>query len=86
MINAQISHSIEAMEIVLEIDFSTIRMETRETMDFFLVLHRTEGDNSQKKIHTANHEVIDLTILVSADLMVDLRLFLPLTNKNSHKI
>ena len=38
-INAQISHSIEAMGIDLEMDLSTIRMETGETMEFFLVLH-----------------------------------------------
>ena len=39
MINAQISHSLEAMEIDLEMNLSTIRMETGETMEGFLVPH-----------------------------------------------
>ena len=40
MINAQISHLIQAMDIDLEMEFSTIRMGTGETMEIFLVLHR----------------------------------------------
>ena len=39
MINAQISHSIEAMGIDLEMNLSTIRIATGETMKNFLVPH-----------------------------------------------
>ena len=42
MTNAQISHSIEAMDIDLEMNLSTIRMGTGETMETFLVLHRPQ--------------------------------------------
>ena len=38
--HAQISHSIEAMKIGLEMDLSIIRMGIGETMETFLVLHR----------------------------------------------
>ena len=84
-INSQISHSIEAMEIGLEMNLSTIRMEIGETMEDFLVPHRSKGETSHKIIHTANQEVISLTILLSADLTIDLRLVLHLTNKSFHK-
>ena len=60
-------------------------METGETMEIFLVLHRLRGEAFHKKIHTANQEVISLTILFSADLTIDLRLVLNVTNKNFHK-
>ena len=39
MINAKINHSVEAMEIDPEMDFSTVRMGTGETMGTPLVLH-----------------------------------------------
>ena len=39
MTNAQISHSIESMQTDLEMNLSTIRMETGGTMGTFLVLH-----------------------------------------------
>ena len=39
LINAQISHSIEMMEIDLEMDLLTTRMGTGEAMEIFLVLH-----------------------------------------------
>ena len=85
MINAQISHSIEAMEIDLKTAHPTIRMGTGETMEDFLVLHRLKGETFHKIVHTASQEVINLTILPSEDLTVDLRLALRLTNKNFHK-
>ena len=40
MTNAQISQSIEAIETDLEMNLSTIRMETGETMENFFVPHR----------------------------------------------
>ena len=49
-INAQISHSIEIMEIDLEMDFLTTRMGTGEAMEIFLVLHRLKEETSHKKI------------------------------------
>ena len=85
MINAQISHSIETMEIGPEMNLSTIRMVTDVTMEDFLVLHRLEGENFQQKFHTASQEVINLTIVLSADLTIDLRLVLRLTNKSFHQ-
>ena len=85
MINAQINQSIERMEIGLEVDLLTIRMETGETLEIFLVLHRLLGEIYHKTIHTANQEVINLTILHSADLTIDLRLVSHLTSKNFHK-
>ena len=39
MINAQISYSMEAMEIDLEMDLSTIIIGTGEIVETFLVLH-----------------------------------------------
>ena len=47
MINAQISHSIEAMVIDLEMDLPTIRMEPGKTMGTSLVLHWLKVDFSQ---------------------------------------
>ena len=82
LINAKISHSIETMEIDLEMHLSTIRMETGETMETFLVLHRRKGETFHKLFRTASQEVIDLTITPSADLPTDLRLVSRLTNKN----
>ena len=85
MINAQISNSIETMEIDLEVDFSTIRMGTGETMEIFSVLHQLKGEASDKINHIANQGEINLTNLFSADLAIDLRLVLHLTNKSFHK-
>ena len=85
MKNTQINHSIETMEIDLELDLSTMRMETGETLEIFLVLHRLKGETSPKTIHTPNQEVTNLTILLSADLTIDLALVLRLTNKNCRK-
>ena len=85
MINAQISHSTETMEVDLQLGLSKTRMGTGETMENFLVLRRLKGETSHKFMHTANQEVINLTVLPSADLTIDLRLVLRLTNNNSHK-
>ena len=48
MVKAQISHSIEAMEIDLEMDLSTIIMGTGEIVETFLVLHRLKGETFHK--------------------------------------
>ena len=85
MINAQIIHSIETMEIDLKMDLLTTRMGTDKIMETFPVLHWHQGEISHKTIHTANQEVIKPTTLPSADLKNDLRLFPHLTNKSSHK-
>ena len=73
------------MEVDLEIDLSTIGMETGEPAETFLVLHRLVEEVSHKTNHTANHEVINLTIFLSADLTLDLRLVLLLTSKKFHQ-
>ena len=85
MINVQISRSLETMEIDLEIDFSTTRKGTGETMGIFLVLHRLKEGTSHKRIRMAIQQVINLTTLLSADLTTDLRLALHLTNTSSHR-
>ena len=84
MINARINHSIETMKNGFEPDLSTIRMETEEPLEKFLVLHRLTGETSHKKNHIDNRKVIKLTILLSADLTIDPRLVSHLTNKNFH--
>ena len=85
MINTKISHSTEMMETDPKTDHSTIRMETGETMETFLVLHRLKGETLRKIVHTASQEVISLTFLLFADLTTDLLLVLHLTNRSSHK-
>ena len=82
MINAQIIRSIETMEIDLEMNLSTTRMGTGETMKIFLVLHRLKEETSHKITLIANQEMINLTSLRSADLTIDLRLVLCPTNKS----
>ena len=80
MINAQIRRSIETMEIDLEMNLSTTRMGTGETMENFPVLHRFKGETFHKILSIAN-QVISLTTLFSADLTIDLRLVLrPMNN------
>ena len=73
------------MEPDIEKDLSTIRMETGETMEDFLVLHRLKGETSHKTIHAANQEDISLTALLSADLTFDLRLVSRPMNKSFRK-
>ena len=85
IINAQISHSIEVMEIDLPTNLSRITKERGKAMENFFVLDRLKGQTSDKIIHTVNQEVIHLTILLSADLTIDLRLVLHPRNKCSHK-
>ena len=50
MISAQISPSIETMEIDVEMNLSTTRMGTSETMEVSPVLHRFQGETSHKKM------------------------------------
>ena len=82
LINAQINLLIETMEIDLEMYLSTTQMGTGETMEIFLVPHRTKGEISHKTTPTANQEVINQTTLRSADLTIDLGLVLHPMNKN----
>ena len=86
MINAQISHSIEVTEIDLGMDLSTIRMGIGVAMETLLVLHQLKGETFHKIAHTASQEVISLTILLSADLTVDLQPGLQPTNKTFLKL
>ena len=79
--NAQISHSIEAMEIDPEMDLSTTRMGTGEQMETFLVHHRLKQKTCHKITPIASQEVINLTILRSVGLAIDLRLVLHPMNK-----
>ena len=85
MINAQINHSLEKMEINLEMNLSTIRTEAGETMEDFLLLHRLKGETSHNTLHTANQEVSSLTTLLSPDLTIDLRLVSRTMNKSFRK-
>ena len=82
MINAQTSHSIETMGINLEIDLSTTRMGTGETMQVFAVLDRFKEETFRKITPIANKELISLTALRSADLTMNLRLVLHRMNKS----
>ena len=77
--------SLEAIEIDPEKELSTIGKGTGETMGTSLVLHRLKGETIHKEVHTASQEVISQTILLSADLIIDLRPGLHPTNKNFHK-
>ena len=73
------------IEIDLEMVLSSTRMVTGETMEFFLVLHQLKEETSHKITLIINQEVINLTTVCSADLTIDRRLVLHLTNKNFHK-
>ena len=81
LINAQINHSIETMEIDPEKYPSTIRKETGGPMETFLAPHQIQEETSHKIIPTANQEVINLTTLRSADLTLNLRLALRPMNR-----
>ena len=82
LINAQISHSIETMEIDPEMDPSTIRLETGGTKGTFLVLHQIQEETSHKTIPIAKQEMNNLTTLHSADLTIDLQQTLHPMNRN----
>ena len=82
MINAQISHSIDMMEIDLKMDLLLTRMGTGEQMETFLVHHRLKEETSSKITPIVNQELINLTTLRSVDLTIDLRLVLHPMNKN----
>ena len=85
MINAEISHSTETMEIDLERDLSTTRMGTGETMEIFLVLRRLKEETSHKTTSIANQELTNLITLRCADLTIEIRLVLLPTNENFRK-
>ena len=85
MINAQINHSVATMELGLEIDLSTIRMEIGKKLKVFLDLHRLWREISQRTINTPNQKMINLTIVPSADLTIHWRVVSHLTNRKFHK-
>ena len=85
LINAQISHSIETMETDPDMNLSTTRMGTGETMGTFLVLHQIQEETSHKTIPTANQEMNNLIISHSADLTLDLQQTLHPMNRNFRK-
>ena len=72
MINAKTNHSTGTIGICTETDLLTIQVEIGEKQEFFLFLLLLKGDISYRKIHTASHgKVINLTILFSAELIID---------------
>ena len=85
LIIAQISHSIEAIEIDPETDLSIIRMGPGKTTENSLALHRLKGETSDKMVHIASQGVINLTIQPSTGLTFNPRQVLQPTNKNFHK-
>ena len=84
-INAQNSHSIEKMEIDLEMDLSIFRMATGATVENFLVLRRLKEETSHKITPIASQEVINITTQLSVDPTTDLQLVFQLTNTSSYK-
>ena len=82
IINAQTSHSIEIMEIDLQMNLSTIRSGTGEPTEISLAHQRLTEETSHKITLIAKQEVISLTTLSSADLTVYLRLVLRPMNKS----
>ena len=80
--NAQISHSIETMEIDPEMDPSTIRMEAGGTMGTFPVLHQIQEETSHRTFPIAHQEMNNLTTLRPADLTIDLQQILHPMNRN----
>ena len=56
---AQISHSIEAMEIDLKMDLPIFKPGSGETMESFPVLHRLKAETSHKITLTANQAQIN---------------------------
>ena len=85
MINAQINHPRETIEMDLGMEFSTFRMETGEILETFLVIHQLKRETFHRIVQTASQEVISLKILLSADLTINLRLVLHPKNKNFNK-
>ena len=69
--NVQSNCSKVTMEVCLEVDPLTIRNEICEILELFLVLHLFIGEISHRTIHTAKHELISLTTLLSADKIND---------------
>ena len=84
LINAQISHLIETMEIDREMGPLGTRMETGDQMESFLVL-RPLKDETTHQTTIANQEMINLLNLRSADLTIDQRLVSHPMNKNSRQ-
>ena len=82
LINVQISHLIETMETDPDMNLPTIRMGTGGRMETFLVLHQIQEETSHKTIPIAHQEINNLTILRSADLIIDLQQTLHPMNRN----
>ena len=85
-INVEISFLTETMETNLEMDLSTIRMETGDTMENFFVHHRLKEETYHKITPITDQEVINLPILRSVDLTIDLRLKFPQSNNYTSSI
>ena len=85
MINALINHLLEPMEIGRKVDVSTIRFETGETMEVFLVLDWLKGEISHRTIHTVNQELKNLAVLPFADLTSDRRVVSQLMKNKSRE-
>ena len=82
LINVQISHLIETMETDPDMNLSTTRMGTGETMGTFLVLHQIQEETSHKIIPIVHQEMNNLTTLRSAGLTIDLQqTFHPMNRK-----
>ena len=60
LINVQIGHLIETMEIDPDMNLSTTRMGTGGTMETFLVLHQIQEETSHETIPIAHQEMNNL--------------------------
>ena len=80
--NAQINHLMEMMETDPDMNLSTTKMGTGDTMEIFLVLHQIQEEISHKIIPIANQEMINLTTLLSAGQTTDLQQTLHPMNRN----
>ena len=66
-------------------DLSTLKIETSEKLEIVFVLHLLITQISDKTTQNARQEEINRSILLSADLTVNLQLVPHLTNKNFYK-
>ena len=82
LINAQVNHLIETMEIDPDMNLSTTRMGTGGTMETFLALHQIQEETSHKTIPIVHQEMNNLTTLRSARLTIDLQQTLHPMNRN----
>ena len=79
--NAQINHLIETMDLGSQMGLSTISTEIVETLKISHVLRVFKLEISRRVFKSAQQEVINLTILPSADLLNDRRVVSHLSKK-----